>query len=61
MKGNKIYIVRKFILASSAKDAIKKQARCEIDDVYIDHEMTKQLNAIDNEFKENSKIGFEQK
>jgi hypothetical protein len=36
MKKQKLYVIRKYIKATSAKDAIKKDKRTEVDDVWID-------------------------
>jgi len=36
--NTKRFIVRKFIMASSASDAIKKDKKCSVDEVFIDSE-----------------------
>jgi len=32
----KRYIVRKFVMANSASDAMKKESKCKVDDVFLD-------------------------
>jgi hypothetical protein len=38
---DKIYVVRKYVKATSAKDAILKEKKCEVDDVWLDCEEEK--------------------
>ena len=53
-KGQKMFVVRKYIMASSAKDALRKEKKTEPDDVYIDTDWQKgQSNQLANA------IGFE--
>ena len=33
---NKLYIIRKYVLAKSAQDAIKKESKQTVDDVWLD-------------------------
>lgn len=42
---NKLFIVRKYILASSAKEAIKKDKTTPVDDVWVDEDFKKQLSS----------------
>lgn len=34
----KLYVVRKYIVASSAQEAIKLESRCPVDDVWVDED-----------------------
>lgn len=45
---DKIYVVRKYVKATSAKDAILKEKKCEVDDVWLDCE-EEQLEGFKNE------------
>jgi hypothetical protein len=38
---DKIYVVRKYVKAKSASDAILKEKKCEVDDVWLDCEEEK--------------------
>lgn len=40
-KGDKLYIVRKYIFAKNAKDAIKKDKITPVDDVWVDDDFKK--------------------
>lgn len=40
-KGQKLFIVRKYIMASSAQDALRKEAKTKPDDVYVDSDWQK--------------------
>lgn len=40
-KNLKMYVVRKYIMASSAKEALKKEIRTPADDCWIDEEWKK--------------------
>ena len=51
-----MYIVKKYIMAVSALDAIKKSKNCSPDDVWVDEDW-KKAN-IDNDLK---KVGFNKK
>lgn len=39
--GDKLFIVRKYILAKSASDAIKKDKTTPVDDVWVDEDFKK--------------------
>lgn len=41
--GTKIYVVRKYITANSAYDAILKDKSCPVDDVWLDEDSRKQI------------------
>lgn len=49
----KLYIVRKYIMAISAKEAIKKDLDTEVDDVWVDDDWKK-----NNQLEETKKLGF---
>lgn len=38
MKSQKMFIIRKFIKAASAKDAIRKDSRSPVDEIWIDED-----------------------
>lgn len=42
----KLFIVRKYVEASSAKQAIKLEKKCPIDDVYVDEDWKKNNTPI---------------
>lgn len=42
----KIFVVKKFVEAKSAKDALKKEKTCPVDEIWIDEEWKK--NNISN-------------
>jgi len=46
MKSNnlKLFIIRKYILAKSAQDAIKKERFTQVDDVWVDDDWKKEQN-----------------
>lgn len=44
---NKVYIIRKYILAQSAKHAIKLDKKHEVDDVWVDEDRTSQVDKTD--------------
>lgn len=50
----KIYIIRKYIKAKSAKDALKKEPRVPVDDIWTDEETHKEF--LKEQMK--SKIGY---
>lgn len=52
MKNKKLFIVRKYIMASSATEAIKLDKITPVDDVYIDNDWQKE-----NMYKVNP-VGF---
>lgn len=41
MKNQKLFLVRKFIMASSAKDAIRKDKDTPVDEVWVDEDWKK--------------------
>ncbi|MBK9272794.1 MAG: hypothetical protein IPM48_14510 [Saprospiraceae bacterium] len=43
-KEKQQYVVRKFVMASSAKDAIKIEKTMDVDDVWLDQDWIKQKN-----------------
>ena len=49
----KLYVVRKFIMAKSAEDAIKKERKEKVDSVWIDEEWNKynKEKEIDENYK----------
>lgn len=51
-----IYVIRKYIVANSAKDAIKKEKGIPPHDVWL--EETTQKNILEQLFKEDNHIGF---
>lgn len=51
---NKLFIIRKYIMASSAIEAIRKERKLPVDDVYVDDEWKKEAS---NNLA--SAIGFE--
>jgi len=51
---DKLYIVRKYIMAKSASEAIKKERRCIPDDVWVSDEWMKE-----NKNELSSAIGYE--
>lgn len=40
-KQHKVFVVRKYVTASSATDAIRKERRFQVDDVWIDEDWKK--------------------
>ena len=42
MKPEKLFVVRKYVMAKDAATAIKKERSCPVDDVFIDDEWRKQ-------------------
>ena len=52
----KLFVVRKWIKAKSAKEAIKKEKTCPVDDVWIDDDWRKAQN-VETE----GKLGFNKK
>lgn len=44
MIGDKLFVVRKYVRAKSVSDALKKERKVPIDDVYIDDEWRKNSN-----------------
>ena len=44
-KQQKLYIVRKYIMATSVKDAIKKDRTEQVDDCWLDDDYKKQLTS----------------
>ena len=42
--NEKLYIVRKYIMARSAKDAILKDKKSDVDDVWLDEDFKKNRN-----------------
>lgn len=53
-RPTKLYIVRKYILASSAHEALRKERRTRPDDVWVDEDWKKE-----NKAQLESCIGFE--
>ncbi len=51
LKKTKTYVVRKFVEAVSAMDAIRKEKGCQVDDVWVHQEQVTDLSPA---------IGFEQ-
>lgn len=49
---NKVYIIRKYILAKSAKHAIKLDRKHEVDDVWVDEDRTSEVNKTGVGFNE---------
>ena len=47
----KRYIIRKYIYANSAKDAIQKDKKAPVDDVYVDDDWLKEQTKIEFEVK----------
>lgn len=52
----KLYVIKKYILAKSAKDALKKEKREEVDDIWVHEDWQKR--EIDNKFEEKKHVGF---
>ena len=43
MKGDKLFVIRKYIFAKSAVDAIKKHKTTPVDDVWVDEDFKKSM------------------
>ena len=43
----KLFVIRKYIMADSAKDAIKKEKEHPVDDVWIDEDFRRNLMSVD--------------
>ena len=54
MKGDKRFIIRKYIMAQSCQSAIRKERRTKVDDCWVDDEWKKE-----NPNQLQSAIGFE--
>ena len=52
-KLTKVYVIKKYITATSARHAIRLDKKHEVDDVWVDEERTKELK--------NTAIGFNNK
>lgn len=50
MKEQKRYIIRKYVMATSAQDAIKKEKKLQVDDIWVDQDY--------EQLKDKAKIGF---
>lgn len=50
--NKKLFIVKKYVYATSAKDAIKKEKETQVDDVWVDEEWKK------NQLLESKNIGY---
>jgi polysaccharide deacetylase 2 family uncharacterized protein YibQ len=55
----KLYIVRKYVIANSITDAIKKEKKVEIDDCWLDDDFKRA--SIDNMLENKKNIGFKNK
>lgn len=53
---DKVYIVRKYIIAKSAQEALKKEPKTKVDDVWVDDDTHKEL--LKAKILESNKIGF---
>jgi len=51
MKGDKLFVIRKYIFAKSAVDAIKKDKTTPVEDVWVDDDFKKTISGA-------SAIGF---
>lgn len=54
IQKHKLFIVKKYIIATSAYEALKKERRVRPDDVWVDEDWRKE-----NKFNQESAIGFE--
>jgi hypothetical protein len=46
--NTKMFILRKYVRAKSASDAIRKDKQTPVDDVWVDDDWKKQQNALEN-------------
>lgn len=49
MKQLKRYILRKFVYATSAREAIKKEKEFEVEDVQLDFEYSKEIEGFNKQ------------
>lgn len=59
MKKNNLYIIRKFIIANSAMDAVKNEGKHPVHDVFLEENSFKEsiLETV-KRIKDSSSIGF---